>query len=103
MTAQPPGIIHKPAHLLQVEDGGGDALDAVDGPAGVGVTLVLHHHVLVQVELPADRRVLRLLKGLKSSKGSIQVLGWVGERKMADCCSVITDVKFGHAHLFLKV
>lgn len=47
-------------YLLQVEDCSRDALHSVHCVFGVCRLLALHHHVLVQVELPLDSWVIRL-------------------------------------------
>lgn len=59
------------AHLLQVEHGGGDPLDAVHHPVGIRRSVAPHGDVLVEVELPPDGRVLRLEGG-----GSHRGWGW---------------------------
>lgn len=56
-------------NLLQVENSGGDPLDAVHHPVGIRRPLAPHGDVLVEVELPPHCRVLRLDRDAESGWG----------------------------------
>ena len=52
------GVNGVKAYLLQVKHGRREALDAVHCPLWVRRPLALHHHILVEVQLPPDSWVL---------------------------------------------
>lgn len=52
--------MHSKPDLVQVEDSSRDPLDTVHHPLRIWRPLASHCYVLVQVQLPSHRRVLRL-------------------------------------------